>query len=303
MPSPGSVLLPSHLSTMEALRKIERYLAPEAQKGDDGRDQWGSRASFVLAAMGGAVGLGNLLRFPGQVFNNNGLQWFVPYLIALACLGIPVLMLEICIGQAYRGGCLIAFDHINKRTKGVGMAVVFNGSVLRTFCSPPTDTLYRYAVVIYYVPILAWVMTYFRNSFTSPMPWTGRPEEYYFDSVIRNPEPIESASGMLSYPGTGILGETAGWTAFTWFVVWLCMFKGIGLTGKVVYFTMGLPIVMAIILIGRGASMPNAGRGIKLYFGEWNSDQLAGGPLWQAALGQIFFTIGVGMGCKVLFRL
>ena len=47
--------------------------------------------------------------------------------MALVFLGMPVLMLEICIGQAYRGGCLIAYDHINKRTKGVGMAVVFNG--------------------------------------------------------------------------------------------------------------------------------------------------------------------------------
>lgn len=112
---------------METLKKVGRWLAPAAKKSEDGRDQWGSRLSFILAAMGGAVGLGNLLRYPGQVFNNNGVQWFIPYLIALTCIGIPVLMLEICIGQAYRGGCLIAFDHISKRTKGVGLAVVFNG--------------------------------------------------------------------------------------------------------------------------------------------------------------------------------
>lgn len=103
------------------------------------------RASFVLAAMGGAVGLGNLLRFPGQVFANNGLQWFIPYLIALVFLGIPVFLLEISIGQAYRGGCAISYDHINKCTKGVGLSVVFNG----------------YAVVVYYVPILAWIMREF----------------------------------------------------------------------------------------------------------------------------------------------
>jgi SNF family Na+-dependent transporter len=54
-------------------------------------------------AMGGAVGFGNLLRYPSQVFNNNGLQWFIPYLMAILLLAIPVLILEVSIGQAYRG--------------------------------------------------------------------------------------------------------------------------------------------------------------------------------------------------------
>lgn len=124
---------------MERAKRIGLWFIPKAEKGEDGRDQWGSRTSFVLAAMGGAIGLGNILRYPGQVFHNNGLQWFVPYLMALAFLGLPVLMLEICIGQAYRGGCVIAYDHIHKRTKGVGMAVVFNGYaivVVRTTLSP-----------------------------------------------------------------------------------------------------------------------------------------------------------------------
>jgi len=272
---------------MNQLKRIGNILAPEAKKGDDGRDQWGSRASFVLAAMGGAVGLGNLLRFPGQVFANNGLQWFIPYLIALIFLGIPVLLLEIAIGQAYRGGCAIAYDHISKRTKGVGISVVFNG----------------YAVVVYYVPILAWIMHYFRCSFSSPLPWDGRGEDFYYGDVIGNVDPIPGSftgtggvASYASYPGTGMVGETVGWLAFVWFVVWLCMFKGMGLTGRVVYFTMGLPFVMAIILIGRGTSLENAGAGIKLYFGEWHSSKLGSGQIWQAACGQIFFSIGVGFG-------
>jgi solute carrier family 6 (neurotransmitter transporter, GABA) member 1 len=260
---------------MDKLRRVGRWFAPKAEKNEAGRDQWGSRTSFVLAAMGGAVGLGNLLRYPGQVFHNNGIQWFIPYIMALVLLGVPILMLEICIGQAYAGGCLIAFDHINKRTKGVGMAVVFNG----------------YAICCYYVPILAWVMQFFRHSFRNPLPWVGRGEEFYYGDVIRNPDPIEGGT-YLSYPASGMLGETVGWCAFTWFIVWLCMFKGVGMLGRVVYFTMGMPVVMAIILIGRGVSLPNAGRGIKLYFGEWNGSQLGQGQIWQAACGQIFFSIG-----------
>lgn len=75
---------------MNALKRIGNSLAPKAEKSDDGRDKWGSRTSFVLAAMGGAVGLGNLLRFPSIAFNNNGVQFFIPYFLAIAFLGIPV---------------------------------------------------------------------------------------------------------------------------------------------------------------------------------------------------------------------
>ncbi|KFA63378.1 hypothetical protein S40285_01814 [Stachybotrys chlorohalonatus IBT 40285] len=265
---------------------LQRVLMPSAKKSADGRDQWSSRTAFVLAAMGGAVGLGNLLRFPSQVFNNYGAQWFVPYLIALFFIGIPILLLELSVGQAYRGGCVVAFDHINPRLKGLGLGVVFTG----------------YFVVVYYVPILSWVMCYFRQSFTNSLPWAGRVNEFYMEEVIRNPAPIPavyeggSVVSYAQYPSTGIIGESAGWSAFIFFLVWLCVSNGVGTSGRVVYLTMGLPVVMLIILLGRGVSLPNAGRGVAYYFGTWDSSKLAAGQIWQAALGQIFFSIGVGFG-------
>lgn len=74
---------------------ISRLFAPDPPKSEVGRDQWPSRTSFILAAMGGCVGIGNLLRYPSQVYNNYGLQWFIPYFVALLFLGIPLLILEI----------------------------------------------------------------------------------------------------------------------------------------------------------------------------------------------------------------
>lgn len=119
---------------MNAARKVFTALAPDAKKGSDGRDVFGSRAQFVLCAMGGAVGLGNLLRFPSIVYNNYGLQFFVPYLIALFFVALPVLLLEISIGTAYRGGCVLAWHSADKRAKGTGLAVVFNGVSKLSFC-------------------------------------------------------------------------------------------------------------------------------------------------------------------------
>ncbi|KAH7144586.1 hypothetical protein B0J13DRAFT_675895 [Dactylonectria estremocensis] len=235
-------------------KQVVNWIAPDAAKEEDGRDKWPSRAPFVLAAMGGAVGLGNLLRYPSVVFANNGLAWFIPYFVALFFLGIPTLILEICIGQAYRGSVVVAFNGINKHTKGVGLAVVMTG----------------YIVATYYVPILAWIMHYFRVSFTSPLPWTGRGREFYIEDVIANPDPIAptNSSDYVEYPATGM----------------------------VVYFTMGLPVVMLIVILGRSLSLENAGRGVKYYFAEWNGWRLGNGDIWQGACGQIFFSIGVGFG-------
>ncbi|KAG8413368.1 hypothetical protein J3458_012937 [Metarhizium acridum] len=60
-----------------------------------------------------------------------------------------------------------------------------------------------------------------------------------------------------------------------WVAVYLCLFKGVGVTGRAVYFTRGLPVVMMFVLIGRSLSLPNAIDGVRLYFAEWHGDKLA----------------------------
>ncbi|KAK7416829.1 hypothetical protein QQZ08_011852 [Neonectria magnoliae] len=274
------------VAILPALKKVGLWLAPPPQKSEDGRDQWPSRAAFLLAAMGGCAGMGNLIRYPSQVYNNNGLQWFIPYLLCVFLIAIPCLVLEIAIGQAYHGGSVVAFNNVNYRLKGLGSSLLYIGFVVGP----------------YFVVNLSWVMIYFRNSFKSPLPWEGRSEEFFYDIVVANVDAIpgnKTSSSVIDYteyPGVKLLGETVAWTAFTWFLVWISIFRGVGLTGRVVYFTMGLPIVMTIVLVGRSVSLENAGRGIKLYFGEWHGDKLAKGDIWQTAAGQVFFSTGVGFG-------
>ncbi|RYP93419.1 hypothetical protein DL770_000462 [Monosporascus sp. CRB-9-2] len=276
------------MSASRLLRKVVDLLAPAPAKSEDGRDQWPSRAAFLLAAMGGCAGQGNLLRYPSVVYNNYGLQWFVPYLIAVSVVAIPALILEISIGQAYRGGTVIAFNNIHRRLRGVGL-----GPVLVSFI-----------VVHYFTVNLAWIMNYFRHSFVSPLPWEGRIEEFYTRDVVANVDPVygslaDDSSAVASYteyPGGALIGETVGWSAFIWFLVWVSIFRGVGLTGRVVYFTMGLPIITTLILVGRACSLENAREGVKLLWATWRSDQLASGTVWQTAVGQVFFSTGIGFG-------
>ncbi|OJJ53482.1 hypothetical protein ASPSYDRAFT_94684 [Aspergillus sydowii CBS 593.65] len=273
---------------VQYLKKAVAWLLPPPTQSEDGRDQWPSRAAFLLAAMGGCAGQGNLLRYPSVIYNNYGLQWFIPYFLAVFFVAIPALILEIAIGQAYRGGSVIAFNNINRRLKGVGM-----GPILVSFI-----------VTQYFTVNLAWIMNYFRNSFRSPLPWDGRLDDFYMGDVIHNVKPNDGSLSFdnkevlsyTEYPGIALLGETVGWSAFIWFLIWISIFRGVGLTGRVVYWTMGLPIVTTIIFVGRSLSLDNASEGVRLFWATWRGDQLASGTVWQTAVGQVFFSTGIGFG-------
>ena len=66
------------------------------------RETWGSNASFVLAAIGAAIGLGAVIRYPFLAFEHGGIAFLIPYVISLFVLGFPLLGLEFFIGQNAR---------------------------------------------------------------------------------------------------------------------------------------------------------------------------------------------------------
>lgn len=64
-----------------------------------GKQQWGSRAGFLMAAIGSAVGLGNLWRFPFQAGENGGGAFVLIYVVCVVVIGLPVLIAELAIGR------------------------------------------------------------------------------------------------------------------------------------------------------------------------------------------------------------
>ena len=67
-------------------------------------------------------------------------------------------------------------------------------------------------------------------------------------------------------------------------------------SAPILQLTIALAIVTTFIILIRAVTLENAGRGVKLYFGTWNGSQLAGGQIWQTAVGQVFFSTGVAFG-------
>ena len=73
------------------------------------RETFSSRKLFILSAIGSAVGLGNIWRFPYVAYENGGGAFLIPYLVAILCAGIPLLFLDYSIGHRYRGSAPLAY--------------------------------------------------------------------------------------------------------------------------------------------------------------------------------------------------
>lgn len=101
----------------------------------DKRSYFGSRLAFYFAAIGFAVGYGNVWRFPSLAYEYGGGAFFIPYLLAIVLIGIPLLFLELVLGQVYQRGNISAFAVCHKRMRGVGVASIASNFMVSFFLS------------------------------------------------------------------------------------------------------------------------------------------------------------------------
>ena len=90
---------------------------------------WCSNLSFLKTSI--AVGFGNVWRFPALSYSYGGGAFFIPYILALLFVGLPVLFLEIALGQYYQRGDVSVFSSVHKRLRGVGLSSIATGLIVR----------------------------------------------------------------------------------------------------------------------------------------------------------------------------
>ncbi|HIQ50739.1 MAG TPA: sodium-dependent transporter, partial [Nautiliaceae bacterium] len=105
---------------------------------------WKTKTGFVFAAMGSAIGLGNIWRFPGLAYENGGGSFLIPYFIALLVVGIPLLLMEIYLGIFTKKAAPNAFASIKKPLKIVGILALLSGIL----------------IVSFYTVVIAWTLIY-----------------------------------------------------------------------------------------------------------------------------------------------
>ncbi|XP_022796296.1 sodium- and chloride-dependent creatine transporter 1-like [Stylophora pistillata] len=152
-------------------------------EGVNERETWGSKFDFILALMGFSIGLGNIWRFPYLCFKNGGGCFLIPYLICLIVAGVPVLVMEIGLGQYTSQGGITAWK-ICPIFQGIGYAGV----------------LVMQYINIYYTVILGWAFYYMFASFQSKLPWSHCGNEWNtpncVDGSVKRNSSIQNTSAI-----------------------------------------------------------------------------------------------------------
>lgn len=237
------------------------------------RGTWSSSFTFILAAVGSAVGLGNVWRFPGLCAKHGGGAFLLVYLLLVFALGLPLLYMEIAIGRKIKKGAPECMKAINKHAEPIGWASVSNAFVIS----------------IYYSVLFAWVIMMCVFSFK-------------FGFMTGPNKTIEA--GNLFNELTKVTYTIKGFSTIS-IPVLICLIVGLALIyfcirngsdsiGKVISFIVPVPLICLIVMAIKGMTLPDAFNGIKeLFIPNWSS--LKDFSLWTDAAGQVFYSMSVMM--------
>lgn len=245
------------------------------------RARWDSRTAFLFAAIGSAVGLGNLWRFPYIAASNGGGAFLIPYFVALLTAGIPLLILEVGIGQRLQQGAPGALGRIGKGFEWVGWWALAVGSMIS----------------FYYAAVMAWSWDYLWFSLKALFCGTGVPwqqdAESFFTTFVLQKSAGPWEFGGLSWPV--VIG-----LALTWVAVFLIIHRGLKVVSKVVMVTVPLPIILLVALLIRTIYLNGAEAGLAYYLTP-RFEELLKPSVWLAAYGQVFFSLSLGFGIMIAY--
>ncbi len=226
-----------------------------------------------MAAVGSAVGLGNVWRFPYICYDNGGGAFLIPFFVAIFTAGIPLLILEFSVGHWARGTPPKAFKKIGKKWEWAGWLTV----------------LMPFIVATYYVVIMAWCFSYMIYSID--LRWGAQAGSFFTNFLGDTGSPL--LLGGISLPV--LLGLIA-----VWFSIFFILYKGVKRIGKIVALTVPIPTILLIILTIRGLTLPGAMEGISYYLTP-NFSKLLDANVWLAAYAQVFFSFSLAQGIMITY--
>ena len=240
------------------------------------REGFSGRSVFVFAAIGSAVGLGNIWRFPFVAYESGGGAFLVPYLIALLSAGIPLLFFDYAIGHKFRGSAPLSFRRMNRFAEPIGWIQV----------------LVSFVIAVYYAAILAWAACY--AWFSVDERWG---ETYEETSTFFAEDFLQAGSGFgLDFVPLITIVLVVVWVV-TLGILLAGVQKGIGRTAL---FFIPLLVALFAALVVRSLFLPGAMDGLNTFFTpDWGV--LSDPGVWIAAYGQIFFSLSVGFGIMLTY--
>jgi NSS family neurotransmitter:Na+ symporter len=190
------------------------------------RSLWGSKVGFLLAAIGSAVGLGNIWRFGYMAYENGGGAFLVPYVVALVLAGIPLMILEYALGHREKASPPLAFARIHPLWEPLGWwmpVVAFLG------------------INLFYAAVIGWCMNYFCFSFN--LSWGADTGAFFFKDFL------QVSDGPFTLGGIRL--PILGGTILTWGIVWAICYREVshGIEKASMIF-MPLLFILTLVLVG-----------------------------------------------------
>ena len=250
------------------------------------RALWGSKIGFLLAAIGSAVGLGNIWRFSYMAFEHGGGAFLIPYLCALLLAGIPLIILEYTLGHREKGSSPLAFARVSSRWEWAGWWM-------------PTVALF--GIMLYYAVVVGWCINYFFFSFN--LSWGADPQSFFFQDFLQlTDSPFELG---------GVRMPILLATCFVWLTCWVICYREVnhGIEKACTVF-MPLLFLLTLLLVGWTLTLDGAGDAIRNIYlkADWEKiniikhfDNPSVWSVWVAAFGQIFFTLSLGFGIMITY--
>ena len=228
------------------------------------RDSWGTRLGFILAAVGSAVGLGNMWRFSYVAAEGGGAAFVILYLMFVAFIGIPLITAEFVVGRMSQASPAVAIGRLGgSRWAPLGWVFAFAGL----------------AILSYYSVIAGWTMRY---AFDGVLGKIGDDTALYFQSVATGPPAVIAHLLFM---------------AITVFIVVGGVKRGLERTALI------LVPVLFLLLIGLAvwaATLSDAGAGYSYYLRPQLGELLDPKVIGLAA-GQAFFSLSLGMGALMTY--
>lgn len=238
------------------------------------RGQWGSRMGFIMAAIGSAVGLGNIWRFPYTVASNGGGAFLIPYFVALFTAGIPLLIMEFGLGHKLRTSAPGVFGKINKKWEVFGW----------------WQSTIAFIIMTYYMVIIAWTFSYIKHGFN--MAWGDNPKGFFFDYLGITDSPLQLGNMQLNILLVLI---------FVWAINFIVLYFGVkGGIEKANKVFMPLLFISIVVITIRGLTLPGAFNGLDFLFAP-DFSKIFDGKVWIAAYGQVFMSLSICFGIMLVY--
>ncbi|WP_349409349.1 sodium-dependent transporter [Pseudalkalibacillus sp. SCS-8] len=233
------------------------------------REQWKTRSGFMLAAMGSAIGLGNIWKFPYITGENGGAAFIIVYLICIALIGIPIMLAEFAVGRNTQKDAVGSFREL---TPGKPWFITGIFGVAAAFF-----------ILSFYGVVAGWALSYTTKAMSGDL--LAVPADQMADHFV----------GFISTALSPILWQLL-FMAIVIIVVVKGIKQGIEKWNKILMPTLG---VLLLILVIRSVTLPGAGEGISFLFSPDFSSLTASAIL--VALGHAFFSLSLGMGTMITY--